>query len=650
MKKIFVFILTFFVVNITFSQINVNQLFSQHPEVIIKFQIQDKTQLETLTRVVSIDKVTDNEVIAYANQKEFERFLTLNIPYEIVEKPVLTPEELNILNSDAFKNFRNDWNSYPNYQQYLELMQNFATADTICKLVEIGTSVNNRKLLACVISKNVGVREAEPQVFFTSSMHGDELTGYVLMLRYIDYLLKNYGSNERVTYLLDNMEIWINPLANPDGTFYTGDNNVSGAIRYNKNWVDLNRNYKDWKNGDHPDDEEWQKETLAFMGLQEAESFVLGVNLHGGAELCNYPWDNTYTLSADDAWWRFVCREYADTAHKYALPYDPYYMTDEVNGITNGAEWYVITGSRQDYANYYNHNREFTLEISGIKTPPASQLPNFWNYNYHSFLNYTQQALYGIHGVVTDACSGEPIRAKISIPNDVNNSFVMTDARVGYYVRPIKGGTYSVTYSAEGYTPQTVYITVSDKQKTVQNISLIPTTGDCDTPIANFEADKTKIFENETVIFSNLSEKATAWEWYFEGGTPETSIEQNPAVLYKNSGTFSVKLTAINDFGRHEKVKENYIVVVKKEDKVTEIEDIKMKIYPNPVSKEKFITIETDAVIQKIELVNLLGGIVKTTCPKDLPYNFSVSDIEKGIYFLTVETEKGGYTTKIIIQ
>jgi len=821
MKNLFVFILTLFVVNITSAQVNVNQLFSQHPEVIIKFQIQDRTQLETLTQMVSIDKVTDNEVIAYANQKEFEQFLTLNIPYEIVERPILTPEELNMVDFEAIRGTNWTWNGYPTYDGYIAMMQNFATTyPNICRLVEFGTSVQGRKLLACVLSNNVNVREAEPQVFWSSTMHGDETTGYVLMLRYIDSLLNGYGNNDRITYLLDNMEIWINPLANPDGTYWGGNNSVSGARRANANNKDLNRNYTDWYYGEPTGSYgPRQKETQHFMDLQAAETFVLGVNLHGGSEVCNYPWDNRNVAPADNAWWQYVCKEYADTVFAHAP--SNYMKGTSSTGYIRGYAWYQAIGSRQDYANYYNHNREFTLEISNAKTPTATQLPNFWNYNYRSFFNYTQQALYGIHGIVTNACSGEPISAKISIPTDINNSFVMTDPRMGYYVRLIKSGDYLVTYSADGYIDQTVSITVTDHQQTVQNIALVPISGGgtnvpvanfeaeiteifvnetvhftdlsqdatawlwtfeggtpetsadqnpivlytnpgkfdvrlkvfnngaCSNekaiknyitvkqievyPIAHFEADKIKILENETVNFSNLSENATtwqwyfeggtpetsteqnqsvkyehhgsyavtlvaknefgqdsitkkdyitvveatmpladfsavptsilagetvsftnlsknatAWEWYFEGGTPETSTEQNPSIKYEKQGIFSVKLIATNEFGNDDIEKLNYITVAPLS--INDIEKLNVKIYPNPVAKEKSITIETETTIQKIEWINLLGIIVKTTCPKDLPYNFSVSGIEKGIYFLKIETEKGGYTTKLIIQ
>jgi PKD repeat protein len=642
MKKILFFILSCFICTVGLSQIDINPFFTESSELIIKFHIADRSELEILTRIVSIDNIIEDEVTAYVNPNEFAQFLTLNIPYEIVEKPVLTLEELNMMDFEAIKNSRNNWNYYPTYQAYLDLMNEFATTyPDICRLVEIGTSVQNRKLWACVLSKNVNVREAEPQVFFTSTMHGDEVTGYVLMLRYIDYLLSNYGTDVRVTYLLDNLEIWVNPLANPDGTFH--GSTINQAIRYNANGVDLNRNYKDWVHGDHPDGKSWQKETLAFMALQEQEHFTLAVNIHGGSEVCNYPWDNTYTIPADNAWWNFVCREYADTAQFYS---PSNYMTFK-GGVVRGCNWYIIDGGRQDYANYYNHTREFTLEISNFKTPSANQLPNFWNYNYRSFLNYTQQALYGVHGVVTDACTGTPIHAKIFInSHDVNESFVMTDPRVGYYARPLKGAVYTITYSADGYISQTETITISDRQTIIKNIQLVQKNEY--TAVANFVADKTEILSNETVQFTDKSENATTWQWVFEGGTPTLSNEQNPVILYTHKGIFTVKLTASNELGDDEMIKENYISV--DELGINETNAFSVRIFPNPISRENPITIEADINIMKIELFTLFGAVVKTSTPNIIPYSFSISDVETGIYILKIETEKGIYITKVQIQ
>jgi len=176
----------------------------------------------------------------------------------------------------------------------------------------------NEDLLFAKISDNVNVEEDEPEVMYTSTMHGDETTGYVLMLRLIDSLLSTYGSDSLVTRLVDSCEIWINPLANPDGTYYGGNSSVYSARRYNANNVDLNRNYPDPEDGDHPDGNSWQAETVAFMAFAEAHSLVISTNIHGGAEVLNYPWDTWSQRHADDNWWIDISRMFADTVHAYS--------------------------------------------------------------------------------------------------------------------------------------------------------------------------------------------------------------------------------------------------------------------------------------------------------------------------------------------
>ncbi len=64
------------------------------------------------------------------------------------------------------------------------------------------------------------------------------------MLHLADYLLKNYSLSGRVKNLVDNLDIWINPLANPDGTYNHGDT-INLPTRYNANGYDLNRNFPD---------------------------------------------------------------------------------------------------------------------------------------------------------------------------------------------------------------------------------------------------------------------------------------------------------------------------------------------------------------------------------------------------------------------
>lgn len=73
---------------------------------------------------------------------------------------------------------------------------------------------------------------------------------------------------------------------------------------------------------------------------------------------------------------------------------------------------------------------------------------------------------------------------------------------------------------------------------------------ECGSIMANFSSDYTELCGSGTVQYSDLSEgDITSWEWTFEGGTPETSTEQNPTVTYDTPGTYDVTLTVNGDDG-----------------------------------------------------------------------------------------------------
>jgi len=464
---------------VSFSQTDakeevLNQLYEKEGEQYFSFQSANRTNIQELSRIISIDKVEKTgKVYAYANKKEFSRFLDFRLPYEILPHP---GDFNGFLNMKSHVDIRNvmEWDFYPTYGAYVDMMYQFA-ADypSLCQIVSIGTSVQGRELLMAKISDNIGIKENEPQFLYTSSMHGDETTGYILMLRLIDYLLSNYGTDPGITSLVDNIEIWINPLANPDGTYHGGNNSVNGAYRYNANWVDLNRNYPDPEDGPHPDGEEWQTETLHFMDLAENNHFVSSANLHGGAEVCNYPWDTWSRLTADDNWWQYVCHEYADTAQYYS---PPGYMSDFDDGITNGYQWYSISGGRQDFMTYFHQGREFTLEISNDKLLDPELLPDLWDYNYRSLLNYMEQSTFGLRGTVKDSVTGLPVKAEVYVMlHEKDSSWVYSTLPNGNYHRLLDAGNYTVRYSAPNYLTEIIYnVSVTNRQATILNIKLVP--------------------------------------------------------------------------------------------------------------------------------------------------------------------------------
>ncbi|MCF8368088.1 MAG: hypothetical protein K9G76_03540 [Bacteroidales bacterium] len=558
MKKIFILFFVLFSFTLLYSQ-DIEEIFKDKGEIYFQTEIEDHTIIEKLTRIISIDGIQDNKVFAYANKKEFKQFLEIGLAYKILPHPnegfnpqMATFEQ--IQNAD-------NWSFYPTYDAYVALMYQFeANYPGICDVFSIGQSVNGRDLLVAKISDNVSSDEAEPEFFYTSSMHGDELTGYPLMLNLIDSLLSEYGSNTRITNLVNEMEIYINPLANPDGTFAGGNNTVSGATRYNANWVDLNRNYPDPVGGQHPDNKAWQPETINFMNFAESRDFVMAANFHGGAEVFNYPWDHKFPFHPDDDWWKLIGHEYADTAQAYS---PTGYMNGFDDGITNGADWYLVYGGRQDYMNYFHQCKEVTIEISDTKLIPASQLLAHWEYNRRSLLNYMEQCLYGIRGIVTDAASGLPIEAEIFLLNhDEDSTWVYSSLPAGNYHRQINTGSYDLRFSAPCYETQILNnVSLLNYTTTVIDVQLIPS-------IADFTANSTSAIVGQNVEFTDMScQTATSWGWSFSGpgnavfvnGTNTNS--QNPVVQFDAVGYYSVTLNITGAFGSDDITKTDYIYV-----------------------------------------------------------------------------------------
>ncbi|MDD3630116.1 MAG: M14 family zinc carboxypeptidase [Bacteroidales bacterium] len=569
MKNLFCFIIGLVLIlgtNLLFSQSDINNdLFEGRKEIFIAIPIQNNNiNINTLSHTIYIDRITTDTIYAYVTINQYESFNNLNLNFIKLTPPSmrLSDAELNMKDeSDILTKQITSWDYYPTYSAYLTLMQQFAqNYPDLCKLDTIGTTVEGRLILSAIISDNVQSNEKEPKIFYTSSMHGDELTGYVLMLHLIDYLLQNYNSNTRIQKIVDSLEIHINPLANPDGTYASGNNTVSGATRVNANGMDINRNFP-VPNGSIGEDNTYsiETETQAFMDYGNEYPFVMAMNFHGGAEIANYPWDYKTADHPDKTWWIYICKEYADTAQYYSpsgyFEYQP--SGADYPGVIEGASWYVVSGSRQDWMNYFTHCREITLEISNTKTPAASELVNFWTYNYHSFLNYLEQAIYGIRGTVIDGCTGNPMKALITIYNhDADSSQVYSHLPHGDYYRPIAAGTWTMIVSAPGYQSDTITnITIQNKSITVSNVTLYPYP-----PVADFTADVTNTCTGIVNFINNSTTSVnSSFLWDFGDGT--TSNESNPTHFYTQNGTYSVKLKVTSCAGEDSVIYNNFITV-----------------------------------------------------------------------------------------
>ena len=541
MKKRFLFVILLLVsVCVSAQEKDLDAMMQQRNEYYFSFKLNADDDLSKIARTISVDKVDGDVVVAYANNLNFMEFKKLGHDITLLTPPSLI-EEHRMFDGNSRATY--EWDSYPTYEAYEEMMFDFAqNHPDKCEIITLGTLSSNRKILVAHI--NNGVSDGKPKFLYTSTIHGDETTGYIMMLRLIDYLLENQTLPE-VQNVLDNIDLFVCPNTNPDGTYHGGNNTVNGATRANAQGIDMNRNFPDMNDGPHPDGNPYATETEWLMDFAQNYQFTMAANYHGGAEVMNYPWDNETDLHVDDAWWQLVSREYADLCHQV----NPNYMTFKNNGITNGAQWYMIGGGRQDYMNYYHKCREVTIECSDTKCPSGSQLPNFWNINKNSIFAYMNQCLYGIHGVVTDMNTGAPVSATISISNHDNDySVVESQMPAGDFHRPIKGGTYNVVVTANGYYPFQQTVTVADGQTVVLNVALEPGEG----LIADFNVSSTNVANGGVVNFTDASWGIgiNSWSWEFEGAEPSTSSVQNPqGIRYSENGVFGVRLTVTNENG-----------------------------------------------------------------------------------------------------
>ena len=407
---------------------------------------------------LSIDKAFgENEAEAYVPEDELALLERFNYSYEILENRALKEaEELQVraqrraMARQAHTLDAPSWDDYHNYEEMTSVLHYFAeTFPSLTSLFTIGQSAGT-KSGSTVIKRELWVLKistspqeddyTKPELHYIANMHGDEVVGRELLLRFIDRLLRGYGTDTRVTHLVDSTTIFIMPSMNPDG--------FEKGRRENANGFDLNRNFPDQFRGDHSSR---QPETQAIMDWTLSRHFTISINFHGGACVVSYPFDGTangrtaYSPSPDDEVIKYVSTIYASTNRPMA-------SGRFKNGVTNGAAWYPLYGGMADWK-YLNGGGdiELTVELSNTKWPSASTLQGFWEANEESLIRFFENIYTGVWGRITvgeEGCAeGEVIVSEIP-------KISMKTNPQGFYFRVLKPGNYRVTLKCDGYTSE----------------------------------------------------------------------------------------------------------------------------------------------------------------------------------------------------
>ncbi len=119
-----------------------------------------------------------------------------------------------------------------------------------------------------------------------------------------------------------------------------------------------------------------------------------------------------------------------------------------------------------------------------------------------------------------------------------------------------------VSYAAAGVYNVTLQVTNAYGTDTKTIVNYITVNNCPPPPVCNFTGTPTTVCVGSSVTYSDLSTGfPNSWQWTFAGGTPTTSLAQNPVITYNATGVYTVTLICSNGSGTSFLTRTNYITV-----------------------------------------------------------------------------------------
>ncbi|MFM9593513.1 M14 family metallopeptidase [Streptomyces scabiei] len=198
---------------------------------------------------VTVDDADDHSVFVSGRADQIKKLRKQG--YEIT-KLGAAPDRSNGESDVRLFDFPSADSRYHNYAEMTNEINSVVAANSsIASQRVIGTTYQGRNIVAIKISDNVGTDEAEPEVLFTHHQHAREHLTVEMALYLLNELTSDYGTDSRVTSMVNNREIWIIPDVNPDGGEYDVATGSYRSWRKNRQpnsgssavGTDLNRNW-----------------------------------------------------------------------------------------------------------------------------------------------------------------------------------------------------------------------------------------------------------------------------------------------------------------------------------------------------------------------------------------------------------------------
>jgi len=328
--------------------------------------------------------------------------------------------------------------------------------------LSIPPTAEGRHLLALKISDRVDEEEDEPALLFIALHHARELNTIEAAFDTAEELLARYDGDRQVRDWVDDYQIWIVPVVNPDGLEHVWQVNAYWRKNRRDNGggvygVDLNRNYpflwgacgnvsampeSDVYRGPSPGSE---PEVQAMMALAERERPVVVISYHSYGREVLYPYRCATLAESKKVW---AGRNFYAGVADY--------------------DWRLASASGEDFEWHYNsHNSmAYLIEIGAGFQPPyhetLSEIEEHVRPAWRAVLERIGRAP-GVLGPVRDGGDDTPLGAEIEIAEIgfVEGERIGADSRHGSYHVVLPPGTYTLTFTAPDHLPATHSVAVS---------------------------------------------------------------------------------------------------------------------------------------------------------------------------------------------
>lgn len=279
---------------------------------------------------------------------------------------------------------------YHTYAEMLAAMREAADLyPDIVKLLDIGDSwekAHNKgghDIWAVKISARPDTEDpAKPDVLIMGCHHARELITTEIPLALIDSLTSRYATDPTIKDIIDNNEVWIVPMVNPDGHVFVEQGNTNWRKNLNRNGsklrkrhgVDLNRNYgykwghDDYGSSPHRGSEIYrgktafsEPETRAIKELTKGRQFLLSLSFHSFGRQFLYPWEYVAADPADVSVFQSLASIYC-AQNGYA------------SGNVKSGTIYRVNGGSDDWL--YGTRKIFaaTVEVGSQFIPPSDKV------------------------------------------------------------------------------------------------------------------------------------------------------------------------------------------------------------------------------------------------------------------------------------